>query len=277
MANVYFNNQVPGAYTGIRQTALQFKGVDEFWVHDLYHQDKTSGLGFWDRLRENRWLKKSCASNTEIFTYSEFTRSELTRLIPGIAQKIIVKPPQADTAYVVTDDDARDVVRYQFTQGDAYFMYRGPIHPAANLINLLKGFSVFKKRIGSNMKLVLCGPQGDYAAPFLADLENYKYRNDVVVTGEVGPYDQVSLLSSAYALVHPCRWERFGIPVVNAMKAGVPVLTVSNSSMAEFTGMAGMFFDPADPEEIGRKLILIYNDEQMRADMIGTGLIEKPV
>ena len=274
MANVYFNNQVPGAYAGIRQTALQFKGVDEFWVHDLYHQDKTSGLGFWDRHRENRWLRKSAASYGEIFTYSELTRSELTKLIPGIAQKIIVKTPQADTAYVVTDDDARDVVRYQFTQGDAYFLYQGPIHPAANLINLLKGFSVFKKRIGSNMKLVLCGPQGEYAANFLADLENYKYRNDVVVTGDVGPYDQVSLLSSAYALVHPCRWERFGIPVVNAMKAGVPVLTVAGSSMAEFTGMAGMFFDPTDPEEIGRKLILIYNDEQMRADMIGTGLIK---
>ena len=274
MANVYFNNQVPGAYAGIRQTALQFKGVDEFWVHDLYHQDKSSGLGFWDRRRENRWLRKSAASYGEIFTYSEFTRNELAKLIPGIAQKIIVKTPQADTAYVVTDDDARDVVRYQFTQGDAYFLYQGPIHPAANLINLLKGFSVFKKRIGSNMKLVLCGPQGEYAANFLADLENYKYRNDVVVTGDVGPYDQVSLLSSAYALVHPCRWERFGIPVVNAMKAGVPVLTVAGSSMAEFTGMAGMFFDPADPEEIGRKLILIYNDEQMRADMIGTGLIK---
>lgn len=274
MANVYFNNQVPGAYAGIRQTALQFKGVDEFWVHDLYHQDKTSGLGFWDRRRENSWLRKSAASYGEIFTYSELTRNELAKLIPGIAQKIIVKTPQADTAYVVTDDDARDVVRYQFTQGDAYFLYQGPIHPAANLINLLKGFSVFKKRIGSNMKLVLCGPQGEYAANFLADLENYKYRNDVVVTGDVGPYDQVSLLSSAYALVHPCRWERFGIPVMNAMKAGVPVLTVAGSSMAEFTGMAGMFFDPTDPEEIGRKLILIYNDEQMRADMIGTGLIK---
>jgi glycosyltransferase involved in cell wall biosynthesis len=275
MANVYFKAQIPSAYMGIRETAVQLKGVDEYWVHDLFHLEKTSGLGFWDRYRENKWLKRSCSDYPVIHTYSEYTQNELTKQIPGISDKVAVVPPKADTAYVVTDDDARDVVRYQFTQGDAYFIYRGPIHPAAGLVNLLKGFSVFKKRIGSNMKMVLCGPQGDYSATFLADLENYKFRSDVVVTSEVSPYDQVALVSSAYALVHPCRWERFGIPVMNAMKAGVPVLTAANSAMAEFTGMAGMFFDVNDFEDIGRKLILIYNDEQMRADMIGTGLIEK--
>jgi len=69
------------------------------------------------------------------------------------------------------------------------------------------------------------------------------------------------------------RFERFGIPVVNAMKAGVAVLTAENSCMAEFTGMAGMFFNEKDPQEIGNKLIRIYNDEQMRSEMIGTGLL----
>jgi glycosyltransferase involved in cell wall biosynthesis len=273
MANVYYKEQIPGAYAGLRQTAVQFKGVENFWVHDLFHLDSASGVGFWERRGENRWLRKGCADNAIIHTYSDHTRNALAKILPAYADKVQVSSPVADTAYVVTDDDARDVVRYQFTQGDAYFLYQGPLHPAANLKSLLKGFSVFKKRIGSNMKLVLSGPQGVYAAPLLADLETYKYKQDVVVTGEVGPYDQVALLSSAYALVHTCPWERFGNPVVNAMKAGVAVLTVADSAMAEFAGMAGMFFNPLDPEEVGRKLILIYNDEQMRADMIGTGML----
>jgi hypothetical protein len=57
------------------------------------------------------------------------------------------------------------------------------------------------------------------------------------------------------------------------MKAGVPVLTDENSSMSEFCGMAGMYFNAQEPEDIGEKLIRIYNDEQMRSEMIGTGLI----
>jgi glycosyltransferase involved in cell wall biosynthesis len=123
------------------------------------------------------------------------------------------------------------------------------------------------------MKLVLAGPQGEYSANILTDLASYKYRNDVLLMEHLLPVDESSIISAAYAMVHPCRFERFGIPLVNAMKAGVAVLTAENSSMAEFTGMAGMFFNEKDPQDIGDKLIRIYNDEQMRSEMIGTGLL----
>ena len=154
----------------------------------------------------------------------------------------------------------------------AYFLYDGPVHTVANLIELLKGFSIFKKKIGSNMKLVLSGAQGKYSAPLLQSLETYKYRNEVVLTGNLSSEKRIELLSSAYALIHCCMWERFGMPVPLAMKAGVAVLVPEHSVHSEMAGMAGMFFNEKDPADIGEKIIRIYRDEQMRTEMIGTGL-----
>lgn len=105
---------------------------------------------------------------------------------------------------------------------------------------------------------------------FIKSLDTYKYKEDVIVTQDV--VDDAALIAAAYALVHPCKWERFGFAVLKAIKSGVAVLTVENSAMSEFAGMAGMFFNEKNPDDIGEKLIRIFKDEQMRQDMIGTGL-----
>lgn len=285
MSAFYFDTKIPSQYEGIRQHAKEMSdehgalkaGFDiapgSVFVHDLYHRSPNSAVSFWDRYRENKWLKKSIRSGAAIHVFSTHTQQALQSLFPEAASRIVVTPYKADPEYLPNDEDARDVARYQFTQGDAYFLYRGPVHPAAEIINLLKGFSVFKKKIGSNMRLVLSGPSGAYAADILAAIETYKYKADIILPGPLTPYEQVSLLASAYALVHPCRWERFGMPLPNAMKAGVAVLTVEDSAMSECCGMAGMYFNPTDPADIGEKLIRIYKDEQMRSEMIGTGLL----
>jgi glycosyltransferase involved in cell wall biosynthesis len=122
------------------------------------------------------------------------------------------------------------------------------------------------------MKLVFTGVKGDFSKSVLLAIETYKFRNDLVFLDNLSEPDYQDLLCSAYALVHPCRWERFGWPVLDAMKAGVAVLTAQESSMSEFAGMAGMFFDEKSGNEIGECLIRVYNDEQMRNEMIGTGL-----
>jgi glycosyltransferase involved in cell wall biosynthesis len=204
--------------------------------------------------------------------FSEYTAEQLRKYYPKIASNISIQFPRIEEIFHPIDDDAKDAVRYRETNGDAYFLYRGPIHPAAELKNVLKGFSIFKKKMGSNMKLVLCGNVSAKSETFLADLESYKYREDVIIKSQFTLAEETELIAAAYAMVHPCRWERFGFSPLKAMKSGVAVLTVENSSMSEFTSMAGMYFNEKDPNDIGEKMFMIYKDEQMRLDMIGTGL-----
>ena len=239
-------------------------------VFDCYQDEPNAALTFIEKWNERKWLKRSIPNHMKIVVFSSFTAELLKKRYPKTTEHIIIQSPKLDESYHPIDDDAKDVVRYRETNGDAYFIYRGPIHPAAALTNLLKGFSVFKKKMGSNMKLVLCGPVSKKSRQFVSSLDTYKYKEDIIIKRNTA--DDASLIAAAYALIHPCRWERFGFSVLKAMKSGVAVLTVENSAMSEIAGMSGMFFNEQDPNDIGEKMIRIYKDEQMRQEMIGTGL-----
>jgi len=270
----YYTSKIPLAYQGIKnhQNLLGTK-VEGPLVHDLYSFSDHAQMGFWERYHEKRWLNKLMKGSGPVFVFSEFTKKNIQKAFPQAKTEIKILPIHINELLQPNDEDARDVVRYQFTQGDAYFLCTAPIHESANIIPLLKGFSQFKKRTNSNMKLVLTGVKGEFSKGILQAIETYKYRNDLIFLDELTAADQRDLLCSTYALVHPCRWERFGLPILDALKAGVAVLTAEESSMSELAGMAGMFFNEEDGAEIGEKLIRVYNDEQMRSEMIGTGLL----
>lgn len=270
----YYTSTIPLAYQGIKQHIDSLSTLkDVILLHDMYAFSTTTQMGFWERFREKRWLSQLVKGPQPIYVLSAHMQNELKRFFPSIKAEIKIITPKADDLIQPNDEDARDVVRYQFTQGDAYFICTAPIHGAANIIPLLKGFSQFKKRTNSNMKLVFTGVKGSFSSEILLSVDTYKHRNDLVFLENLSASDKRDLLCSAYALVHPCRYERFGLPIFDALKAGVAILTAEKSSMSELTGMAGMFFDEENGAEIGERLIRIYNDEQMRAEMIGTGLL----
>ncbi|MFZ9262585.1 MAG: glycosyltransferase [Chitinophagaceae bacterium] len=273
MLHIYHKSVIPAAFEGMLDAKQLLQPDDNtFFVFDCYQDDANAALSFIDKWKERKWLKRSIPQAYKIVVFSEFTAGQLRKYYPKIASNISIQFPRIEEIFHPIDDDAKDAVRYRETNGDAYFIYRGPIHPAAELKNLLKGFSIFKKKMGSNMKLVLCGSVSSKSEAFLAELDTYKYKEDVMIKTDFNQTEESELIAAAYALVHPCRWERFGFSPLKAMKTGVAVLTVENSSMSEFTSMAGMYFNEKDPSDIGEKMMRIYKDEQMRMDMIGTGL-----
>lgn len=271
MQQIYYRQTIPIEYEGMLDThAILPAAEDLVCVFDCYHDDPHAAMSFLEKWKERSWLKRNLLSGKKMMVFSSYTADQISKHYPKASANLIVRQPRVDEAYHPIDDDAKDIVRYNLTNGEAYFLYRGPIHPAASLTELLKGFSIFKKKMGSNMKLVLCGPISKKGNSFLHSIESYKYRDDLVLRQSFS--DDTELMAAAYALIHPCRWERFGFSVLKAMKAGVAVLTTADSAMSEFCSMAGMYFNEKDPNDIGEKLIRIYKDEQMRQEMIGTGL-----
>lgn len=271
MQQIYYRQTIPIEYEGMLDTHAILPATEDLaCVFDCYHDDPHAAMSFVEKWKERSWLKRNLLSGKKVRVFSSYTADQISKHYPKASANLIVQQPRVDEAYHPIDDDAKDIVRYNLTNGEAYFLYRGPIHPAASLTELLKGFSIFKKKMGSNMKLVLCGPISKKGNSFLHSIESYKYRDDLVLRQSFS--DDTELMSAAYALIHPCRWERFGFSVLKAMKAGVSVLTAADSAMSEFCSMAGMYFNEKDPNDIGEKLIRIYKDEQMRQEMIGTGL-----
>jgi glycosyltransferase involved in cell wall biosynthesis len=166
----------------------------------------------------------------------------------------------------------KEGVKEKYTGGNEYFLYAGAIHPRKNLINLLKGFSWFKKRHRSGMKLILAGRMAWGTDEFTGLMQTYKYREDVLTVGYVPDAELQLLMGAAYAVVYPSYWEGFGLPVLEGMQSGVPVITSSNSSMPEIGGDAAIYCDPGDPEAMGKAMGLLYKDENYRSVLVSKGL-----
>ncbi|MGZ5286110.1 MAG: glycosyltransferase family 4 protein [Flavisolibacter sp.] len=214
-----------------------------------------------------KYLKKA----KTIATVSQFSKEDIIKNYKTDPSRInVVYSAPKNIFHPVTFAD-QEATREKYTEGKAYFIYVGAIQPRKNLVNLLKAFSVFKKRQRSNMKLVLAGRLAWKHDAFVQSLKTYKYREDVVMTGYIPEDKLVNLIGSAYALVYPSLFEGFGVPVLEAMRCEVPALTSSASSMQEVGEDAALYFDSNDHDDIAEKLMLIYKDENLRKIIIEKG------
>lgn len=209
-------------------------------------------------------------------TVSEFSKKDILSNYQVEAEKISIVYSAAKEIFNPVSDEIKAATKLKYTEGKEYFLYTGAIHPRKNPINLLKAFSVFKKKQQSNMKLVMAGRLAWKYGSFMEKMKSYKYRNDVVLTGYLEENELVKLMGSAYALVYPSFLEGFGVPVLEAMQCNIPVITSSNSSMEEIAGDAALFADPASFEDIAEKMMLIYKDEKLRESLILKGQLIAP-
>jgi glycosyltransferase involved in cell wall biosynthesis len=242
-------------------------------IHDLgfLHQPDTYRKSHTEFYKRNtpKFLKKA----KSIATVSKSSKDDLINKYKINPDKINVVYSAVKEVFQPVGLETQAKVKGKYTEGNEFFIYVGAIHPRKNLINLLKAFSIFKKRQQSSMKLVLAGRLAWKNDEFLQLLKTYKYRDDVILTGYMEEKELVDLLGSAYALVYPSLFEGFGVPVLEAMKCNVPALTSEKTSMQEIAEDAGLYFNPNDHADIADKLMLIYKDEALRKSMIEKGKV----
>jgi len=121
------------------------------------------------------------------------------------------------------------------------------------------------------MKLVLTGRLAWQYDSFIKSLQSYKYRNDVLLTGYVDEKELVSIIGSAYGLVYPSLFEGFGVPVLEAMRCDVPVITSAGSAMEEIAKDAALYADPESHTAIADQMMLLYKDENLRKELVQKG------
>jgi glycosyltransferase involved in cell wall biosynthesis len=240
-------------------------------VHDLAFLHFPKGILQSHLFFYKRYTPKFLHKAKSIATVSEFSKKDIMEHYGTDAEKINVVYSAVKEVFKPLSFNYQDEVKLKYTAGAEFFLYTGAIHPRKNLINLLKGFSVFKKRLQSGMKLVLAGRLAWKSSDFTDLLKTYKYRNDVVLTGYLPEEDLALLTASAYALVYPSLFEGFGVPVLEAMQCKVPVLTSANSSMEEICADAALYFNPNDHADIAEKMMMIYKDETLRSRLIEKG------
>ncbi len=208
----------------------------------------------------------------QVLTVSDFSKADLAKHFPNAENKINTVYPAAREGFQPLSWEEKNQVKDSFSDGREYFLFVGGIHPRKNLLNLLKAFSLFKKWQKSNMKLLVAGRMAWQYEDLLEKIKTYKYREDLVLLGALEEAQLSRITASAYALVYPSFFEGFGMPIVEAMQSGVPVIASNTSSMPEVGADAALYADPNDPDAIAKQMLLLYKDEKLRNFQIDKGL-----
>ena len=242
-------------------------------LHDLAFLHYPSFIPKSQLLYYKRYTPKMLAKAKVIATVSAFSKKDIISQYGTAADKINIVYSAAKEIFQPLTNEEKQAARTKYTSGKEYFVYTGAIHPRKNLVNLLKAFSLFKKRQQSSMKLVLAGRLAWKYDSFVKNLKTYKYRDDVVMTGYVNEEEIRKLVGAAYAMVYPSLFEGFGVPVLEAMQCDVPVITSLYSSMQEIANEAALYADPESPADIAEKMMLLYKDEKLRGQLIEKGRV----
>lgn len=225
-------------------------------IHDLMH------VHFYPSLKNTLYyffIKKVCRKSPLIFTVSEYTKYEICKWASISDKKVVVVPNGVDETY------SFHVKPYVSTE--KYLLYVGAKKKHKNLERLIDAYS--KSKSSSNHQLLITGnPDGK-----LLDLiANFSVSNRVIFTGFIPETILPSYYKGATALLMPSLYEGFGLPIVEAMAVGTPVLTSNITAMPEVAGDAALLVDPYSTESIREGIDKITNDNNLRNTLINAGL-----
>ncbi|MBN9295345.1 MAG: glycosyltransferase family 4 protein, partial [Flavobacteriia bacterium] len=181
----------------------------------------------------------------------------------------------SETFRPVTEQE-KQKVRIQYAGGEPYFLFVGALHPRKNLKSLLKAFQIYRER-GNKGKLLIVGANLFATNHMEASLVAEEFRSDVHFTGHLSLEELAKVTASALALVFVPYFEGFGIPLVEAMRCGTPIIAGNLTSLPEVVGDAGILVNPFDTAEIATQMQRLFVDEQLQKDLSEKGLQRAPL
>lgn len=229
-----------------------------------------------DRVRLNQVMRRQALRARAVVTVSEFCRDDIIETF-GVAGDRVFTIPNAITEPPPFDEDERTAgTRWLKENGvdGPFVLYLGNLHPRKNLPRLIRAFIRAKDHssVLGDCKLVIAGArwwgggEEEGAAKERPD--------EIVLLGRVSALEREWCMRLASALAYVSLFEGFGLPPLEAMIRGTPVLTSNVTSLPEVTGDASLQVDPLDEDAIADGLIKLVGDEVLRADLISRGLVQ---
>ncbi|MSP91162.1 MAG: glycosyltransferase family 1 protein [Myxococcales bacterium] len=237
-------------------------------VHDLAVVLHAETFPWRKRVLQRLALPHLCRHAAAVLTPSESTRQDLLRLFDGIDPARVVAIPLAPPEYLRVRPDLERIaaIRHGLGLPARYVLAVGTLEPRKNLPRLLAAFA--QVAVGHpGVGLVVAGGKGWRDDGIGAALAASPVRDRITTVGYVGPEALRVLYAEADVMAYPSLYEGFGLPVVEAMAAGAPVLTSRGSSLDEAAGGAAVAVDPLDVGAIAAGLDQLLGDARLRGDL----------
>jgi len=221
-------------------------------------------------------MGRAVEHSERLFTVSEASKRDILRFYPHAdPERILVIPNAIDTALIEDPgEEERQRVKERYQIRGRFVLYAGNIKPHKNLERLIEAFGILKQRPDhEDLKLIIIGEDLNRFATLRRRVEAVRVRQDVRFFGFVPETTLAALYRMAEVFAFPSLYEGFGLPPLEAMACGTPVVTSNISSLPEVVGDAALLVDPHDVEDIAGALERVLTDEALRSDLKARGRI----
>jgi glycosyltransferase involved in cell wall biosynthesis len=222
--------------------------------------------------RASLWI--AAHKSDKILTVSETSKRDILRFFNVSPEKIVVIPNAIDERFRVEPDEDQVVrTRERYQLGDPFILYAGTIKPHKNLERLIEAFCQVRARSGiEELRLLIIGDEISKLQALRRAVHRHKVHKYVRFLGFVPDETLAVLYRLAAVFVFPSLYEGFGLPPLEAMASGTPVVTSSVSSLPEVVGDAAVLVDPHNADAIAYGILQALMDDELRADLRRKGL-----
>ena len=211
--------------------------------------------------KARRVLTVSQASKDDILSYLHVPADKVDVIYNALDERLAAAPTEQDLARV----------RERFLLNAPFVLYAGNIKPHKNVDRLIQAFATVRERVPGDLKLLIIGDELSKYPNLRRLVHRYHLHPHVRFLGFVPDETLAALYRMASVFVFPSLYEGFGLPPLEAMAAGAPVVTSNVSSLPEVVGDAALLIDPLDPNAIADAIVRVLSDASLRADLVRRG------
>lgn len=269
--NLFFSKTKPNVFFTPSHYAPRFTKVPyAISIMDLSYLYFPELFNKEDLYQLTNWTKYSVLKAKKIFTISNYSRDDIIKKYNIEPERVIVTYPGVRS---VKNTENKNIDMEKFGIKGDYILFVGTLQPRKNIVRLVEAFAMLKdvRPKTKVLNLVIVGKKGWQYEEILSSPEKYGIKDRVKFLDFIEDEDLPALYKNASCFVLPSLYEGFGLPVLEAMSYGCPVLTSNVSSLPEAGGDAAIYFDPENVSDIKEKIEKVLNDPKLREEMIEKG------
>lgn len=219
------------------------------------------------------WTKYSVKQAKKVITISESSKNDIIKAYDIPAKKIAVVYPGIKQPMTLEEPHIYGIKQLQAKHGisDKYILFVGTLQPRKNIVRLIEAFAQLKAKTPSDLQLVIIGKKGWQYEEILEAPEKFGVKDQVTFLQNIGDDELPLFYKNAVCYALPSLYEGFGLPVVEAMQYGCPVITSNISSLPEAGGAAALYVDPTNVDDIAEKIEKLVTHEDLRKKLIAKG------
>ncbi len=263
------------------------KGIDVLWVPDprpapvsknckkiiTFHDLSFEDFKYSFNLKTRLWHKilrpkKEAMEADSIVAVSKFTKGQLIEEYGISKEKIkVIYEAAADYLKPLNMPKSLELIRRKYDLPESYFLCLSTLEPRKNTSGIIEAYLAWQEDTKVDVGLVIAGKK----YPGIFSETKLKKHPNIHMTGFIDEEDKALLYQHALAFLYPSFYEGFGLPILEAMQCGTPVITSDATAMPEVAGNAALLVNPNDPRELKNAMHEVYRDEQLRESLIQKG------